>query len=291
VSENKFDFSKSLAIWKISYLDFMCSSRIFIILFSIICYIEIIELPTLEVASIMGEPINILEPFVNICNSFITAILIPLVMLVLISDFPKVNSKYIFIIFRLNKRNWMVGQVLFIISLGLTYLIAILTVTSVIAMRQGFIANGWSLVTRNLRIQYPDLVRTSNATVIVEKGLHIHYRPYTAVLFSILLMLSLLVLISMILLAFNLIHKRMIGIFTVMAVLILGWLLFIFQQDALWLFPFGNAILGWHNTSAFQQESVPTWYSFVYFFVWIVIMMIITFKLLKQYSFYTTDES
>lgn len=66
--------------------------------------------PLLKNAEEMGEPLNILEPFIAVANSDAILLIIPLVFLTLIADFPKIDTNTVFYIIRVGRINWLLGQ-------------------------------------------------------------------------------------------------------------------------------------------------------------------------------------
>lgn len=76
-------------------------------------------------AKLMGEPLNILEPFIAIANSGAILLIIPLVFLTLIADFPKIDTNTVFYIMRVGRLNWLFGQLLKLIFMALSYLAVI----------------------------------------------------------------------------------------------------------------------------------------------------------------------
>ena len=81
--------------------------------------------PLTNNAELMGEPLNILEPFIAVANSEILILIIPIVFLTLIADYPKVDTNTVFYIVRIGRANWFVGQILKLVFMIISYLAVI----------------------------------------------------------------------------------------------------------------------------------------------------------------------
>ena len=87
-----FSLKQSFFCARAEFIKWICDARMIILgVLLIFIYSFAIE-PLKSNAELMGEPLNILEPFIAIANSGAILLIIPLVFLTLIADFPKIDT-------------------------------------------------------------------------------------------------------------------------------------------------------------------------------------------------------
>ena len=120
-----FSLKQSFFCARAEFIKWICDARMIILgVLLIFIYSFAIE-PLKSNAELMGEPLNILEPFIAIANSGAILLIIPLVFLTLIADFPKIDTNTVFYIMRVGRLNWLFGQLLKLIFMALSYLAVI----------------------------------------------------------------------------------------------------------------------------------------------------------------------
>ena len=113
---------KSFACAKVEYIKWVCDARMIIIAVLLVFIHSFAIMPLRENAELMGEPLNILEPFIAVANSGAILLIIPLVFMTLISDFPKIDTNTVFYISRTGRISWLLGQVLKLIFMAVSFL-------------------------------------------------------------------------------------------------------------------------------------------------------------------------
>lgn len=107
-----FSLKQSFFCARAEFIKWICDARMMILgVLLIFIYSFAIE-PLKSNAELMGEPLNILEPFIAIANSGAILLIIPLIFLTLIADFPKIDTNTVFYIMRVGRLNWLFGQLL-----------------------------------------------------------------------------------------------------------------------------------------------------------------------------------
>ena len=81
------------------FVKWVCDARMVIVAVLLIFINNFAVSPLTNNAELMGEPLNILEPFIAVANSEILILIIPIVFLTLIADYPKVDTNTVFISF------------------------------------------------------------------------------------------------------------------------------------------------------------------------------------------------
>lgn len=83
-------------------------------------------------------------------------LIVPLVFLTLIADYPKIDTNTVFYIIRVGRFNWLLGQILKLIFMAVTYLAVIFFGAVIPMLSKGFWYNGWSNVATGFVKMFPD---------------------------------------------------------------------------------------------------------------------------------------
>ena len=148
---------KLYAIWNVAkseFIKWITNPRIIIAGVLIMFIRSFAVLPMLEQSEKYGEPLNVMEPFIAAGNSGMLALFLPLVFLLLISDFPIMGGNTIFFINRTGKLNWFLGQIVFIIISIFVYIGTILL--SCMVMSKGTFSAEWSNAITKFNAAFPD---------------------------------------------------------------------------------------------------------------------------------------
>ena len=88
----KLNLKQAFSCARTEYIKWICDARMIILgVLLIFIYNFAIE-PLLKNADEMGENLNMLEPFIAVANSGMILLIIPLVFMTLIADFPKIDT-------------------------------------------------------------------------------------------------------------------------------------------------------------------------------------------------------
>lgn len=273
-----------LSYSKILYTNWLLNPRIMLFLLVFIYLLDTALLPMLDTASQLGYALNVLEPFLLITTKGYFASFLPLLFAMLMSDFPSNEQSNIFFNVRLSKRKWLVSQWVFSLMVTVTVLMFFLVVTTLLTVKNGFLANIWSYYTVLTPKDYPEVFTSSN-NVFLEKNLYLQSYPFDAFVKVVSLFFLYMQWICSILILFKLINKRMLGVILVFAEIIAGMITWGLVSDIMWLFPMANAVFSWHYDSFLSDEIIPMWYSYVYFLVPIVVLNSISIILVKRHNF------
>lgn len=146
---------KFRAIWNVAISEFIkwiTNPRIIMVGVLIVFIHSFAVLPMLEQSDKYGEPLNIMEPFIAVGNSGMLALFLPLVFLLLISDFPIMGGNTLFFINRTGKLNWFFGQIVFIIISIFAYIGTVLI--SCMFMSKGFFSTQWRICFKIASIKF-----------------------------------------------------------------------------------------------------------------------------------------
>lgn len=151
-----FSLKQAFSCAATEFVKWVCDARMVIVAVLLIFINNFAVSPLTNNAELMGEPLNILEPFIAVANSEILILIIPIVFLTLIADYPKVDTNTVFYIVRIGRANWFVGQILKLVFMIISYLAVIFLGTVLPMLSKGFWYNGWSNVATGFVKMFPD---------------------------------------------------------------------------------------------------------------------------------------
>lgn len=243
--------------------------------------------PLLERADKIGEKIDVLEPFAAIGNSGMLVMLMPCVFMVLISDYPKMTGNTLYFVKRTGKKNWFIGQMLFVFFAIISFLTAIL-LGSVLMSRGSFTGN-WSDVVTKYNAMFPD--ESGNFTSqLLPSNLYNQIPLITSILQTTGLMTVYMLIISMVIYFFKLIHIQSFGLLAAVFVVAGGVVTCSLKSELMWLFPMANTIVWLHYDIILDELNVPMWYTYAYFAVILSALTIANTIVVKHLEFINIEQ-
>jgi len=243
--------------------------------------------PLLERADKIGEKIAVLEPFAAIGNSGMLVMLMPCVFMVLISDYPKMTRNTLYFVKRTGKKNWFIGQMLFVFFAIISFLTVILLGS--VLMSQGSFTGNWSDVVTKYNAMFPD--ESGNFTSqLLPSNLYNQIPLITSVFQTIGLMTVYMLIISMIIYFFKLIHIQSFGLLAAVFVVAGGVVTCSLKSKLMWLFPMANTIVWLHYDIILDELNVPMWYTYAYFSVILSALTIANVIAVKHLEFINIEQ-
>ncbi len=240
--------------------------------------------PLLENAKLMGKPLNILEPFIAVANSGAILLIIPLVFLTLIADFPKIDTNTVFYIIRVGRTNWLLGQVIKLAMMAVSYLAVIFAGSVVPMLFKGFWGNNWSDVATKFAITFPE--KSGNFGVqLLPENLYNQIPIFTAAIQSYLLVFAYILILGLILLSFSLVKKKTAGFVLCGAVISLGTAFCSIKTTLMWTMPMANSIIWLHYTKYFREPIVSMTFSVCYLLIFIAALLIFSFLAIRKFNY------
>lgn len=237
------------------------------------------------------------EPFIWTFGDAVSVLVISLLLLLVFSDMPGLGPEVPLFLIRVNRKIWMLGQILYLVLATLVFMIFILLSTCVLAGSRAYTANLWSHTAAILgysnigsELYIPSFVKVMELSFPYECMLHIFG-----------LMLGYAVLMAAFMLYLNLWWENggTIGgiIFGGLGLvlnpdLIAGWLGIPMERmreaNILfgWISPLNHAIYYMHN---FGYDNLPKlWVSYVFFGVGSLMLFGLSMLRMKKYAFHFT---
>ena len=209
---NQISLHKIFGLFERNWKELLKSPKMFAILISITWLIANMVLPYMDVAKETGEVYNLLEPYLLMFNVVRAMIIIPISYLLWICDYPKAGNEHMYSITRMGKKNWLLGQILFMLSAGFLYLFLLFVISCLICQKNAFLFNGYSGFMQRLSSDYASMNEINGVGIAVKDTLYCHFRPYLAVASNVGMMLLYMLWSSLIQIIFVLQHKKAFGV-------------------------------------------------------------------------------
>ena len=284
-----FNFRQTLSCAAIEFNKWICDARMVIVAVLLIFIDNFAVQPLVNNADLMGEPLNVLEPFIAVANSEIVILIIPIVFLTLIADYPKVDTNTAFYIIRIGRGNWLVGQVLKLIFMIITYLAVIFLGTVLPMISKGFWYNGWSNVATSFVKRFPDR-RGDFGVELLPENLYNQLSVYEAAVKSYLLVAAYLMIIGLILLVFSLFKQKTTGFVVCGGMISLGMTFSAIRTNLMWTMPMANSITWLHYTKYFREPVMSMWFSVSYLCGLILVLVVFSIIAIRRFNYDNVQE-
>ncbi len=268
-----FSLKKCFATAKTEYIKWICDARMIIFAVLLIFIYNFAIIPLLDNAELMGKPLNMLEPFVAIANSKMILLIIPLVFLTLIADFPKIDTNTLFYIVRVGRINWVVGQILKLVFMAITVITAVFIGAVVPMLGRGFWGSQWSEVAKDFVDTFPEM-SGSFGVELLPANLYNQRPLLTLAVQSYVLLFAYLLVIGLLLLFFSLIRQKITGFILCGGVITAGAALCAINSRIMWATPMAHSIIWMHYTKYFREPIVSMEASVVYFVTVIFVLIV-----------------
>ena len=242
-----------------------------------------------------GSIMQILEPFIWTFGDANSILLSSLLLILLFADMPFISAGTPFMLLRIDRKTWVLGQALYIVAATTVYLLFVLLSTSFICQSRSFPGNQWSETAAILgysgagqAVALPALVKTLELSL-----------PYacTAWIFALMLLYTLLLMFLMLL--FNLRFGQLGGVIGVLSFSLYGFLLnpktiqTIFQIPDEWMYT-ANVAVGWlsplnqatYHMHNFGYDLLPKlWQTVAIFLTLIALLFCLSLHAVRRYNF------
>lgn len=242
-----------------------------------------------------GSIMQILEPFIWTFGDANSILLSSLLLILLFADMPFISAGTPFMLLRIDRKTWVLGQALYIVAATTVYLLFVLLSTSFICQSRSFLGNQWSETAAILgysgagqAVALPALVKTLELSL-----------PYvcTAWIFALMLLYTLLLMFLMLLC--NLRFGQLGGVIGVLGFSLYGFLLnpktiqTIFQIPDEWMYK-ANVAVGWlsplnqatYHMHNFGYDLLPKlWQTVAIFLALIALLFFLSLHAVRRYNF------
>ncbi|WP_418629601.1 hypothetical protein [Ruminococcus sp.] len=280
------------AVWgtaQSEYIKWICSSRMLIFLCALIFIDQFAVKPLVEISKQTGVKLGLFEPFIAITNSDVLLMIMSIVFITLIGDFPKNDGNMLFCVQRTWRVNWLLGQMLFLVMSSLTFMLGVILSTFLAAAGYLQWSEQWSATVTDYSRLFPENADSVAANLIPE-NLYYQYVPLRSAGNSAVLIFLLLLVCGLIMLVFAELRQKLLGVGINVFLLLAGGAAIYLETPIRWAFPCCNAIVKTHFTKFFRQQIYEISYSYIYFFSIIVSLILLSLVLLRKTNFLTAGE-
>ena len=276
---------KLCSIWNIAkseYIKWVTNPRI-VTIGILITFIHSFAIqPMIQRAEKYGEPLNVFEPFLAVCNSGMMMLFIPIVFILQMSDFPVMGGNTMFVVQRAGKYNWFIGQIVFVFMCIFSYLVTI--ILSCMIMSKGTFQNNWSH-----SISLYDSTFQDEAGGFVSKllppNLYNQIPLSIALRDTIILLILCLLMFTLILSLMKMLYLRTVGLFTVITLCALGAVSCALKAPIQWFFPTSNTIIWLPYNELLRENGNPLLGSYLYFIVVNIILLALNIIVLNKLQY------
>lgn len=259
--------------------EFIFSKKMLVCIMTDIFMMEDVVVPMVQLADESCVEYGLCEPFVLLLSHYNHFLIIPVLFLVVMSDFPAKENGCIFAITRMGKTKYIISQILyaFIIALIMIFLLGIMS----ILYSSGETTMNWSEYMTSFHLSFPELYQENNQ-LFVESSTVNQGTVCSVIRNSIFLLSAFLTFQAEILCYFKLKGHRFCGIAVSLGLLIIGTVLHGLQLKLRWIFPVSHVIYGAHFDEFLRKPVCELWISYVYFILLIVIMSVVNVITIKK---------
>lgn len=278
------------SIWNIAkaeYIKWITNPRIIIVGILLTFIHSFAVQPMLQHVEKYGEPLNKFEPFLAVCNSGMMALFMPVVFILLMSDFPIMGNNTLLTVLRAGKKNWFWGQLLFVVMCIFSFVAFIFI--GCMLMSKGIFQDNWSNTVALYNSRFPDEAH-SFVSKLIPPNLYNQMSLLLALTYTIILLSLYLLMIALILCLMKMLYLRTVGIFTVIAICAFGATTCALQISAQWIFPTSNALIWLHYQELLREPVTPILSSLLYFIIGDTVLLIINLRVVTSLQFRNNEQ-
>lgn len=274
--------SSFLFAWE-QYKSWLISPRILLAVYITIFINENITKKMLTICTEVGYKINLAEPLALIFSKSIYTVIIPIVFIALMTDFPRTEGS-IFYVYRMSRKSWVLGELIFAAASSLTYVLSLILGTLLYCAGKCDLSNEWSDFTTKLYLDYPDIYAQSTS-LAVESSVYTQGRPIEVILHSAALIFLYTLILSLVIMLFKLLSIKEAGIISGIAITLFGLATDSGASKAMWVFPITHTVFGWHYDRFFRAQNFTIPGSYIYLGALLVTLVIGNFIVSNKVRF------
>lgn len=276
--------SRLVELIHLSYIESMRILRSSKCLILIICAVFIninIFDPIRELSQKMGSKVSVFEPFVALSNSSRVLLFIPLLFIVMMSEFPDNSSFQYFYSIRTSKRRWIAIQMITIYMSSIMYLLVIIMFSVMFSADHISFGMQFSDAVKYYSASFPELSNSYVAQLFPLNMLN-QLSMLEVVIYSVITLYLYLTFLVKVILFFSILRKKSVGIIVDFLIIFLGTAFSSVRSDLQWLFPLAHTISWGHFEEVSSKPVFPLELSIAYMFVINVVITVLIFANSKK---------
>lgn len=265
----------------VEFRKFLTIKSLILMLFSLIFLGENVVSKMTAISLETGIKLNYLEPINLIMSYSFHAMIIPIAFIVLLSDFPDKSSGGIFMMVRIHRKTWLLGQLAYAMLVGVTYLCFLLAGSILWIGKAGYFSVRWSPYMTSLYTEYPE-VYAQHSHLFIEAGTVTQGNPVSVFFISCIFMLLYLITLAQLLCLFRLIRWKRIGLFFNIALTVFGAAAISCFGKMKWIFPLAHSIFGIHFHEFFALPEFRLSCSLLYYGILNAVLLLINSRIAEK---------
>ena len=263
---------KALSITRNEFVSLIHKPKLLLIIASIAFMIDSVAKPMKDLSIELRYQLNIAEPFIFITSKGLNIVIIPLIFIAILSDFPSAENSGYFSIIRNGRISWLVGETLFALLSSVLYIIIIFLSVAIYCADNSFIGNVWSDYTLRTYIDYPDIFLYG--TTFLDTSVYTQGTPVDILFQTLALMIMYIFILVMLMLMFRIIGRKTFGIITAIGITFVGLPSYATSSPTRWIFPITHTAYNWHFNEFFAEPYCNMSTSYLYFAILISVLVL-----------------
>ena len=275
---------KIISLSKYEYALYLKNYKMIILLVLSVFIYQFIISPLDKAVAQTGINYSVFEIFIALSNSGVILMILPLAFIFVVSDYPLKNSNSFLYIIRMDRINWICYEIIFALKATATFLLLTVLICCGLGFSNGKMSLCWSNITVQYNVLFPKL-KGSFVDQLLPGNLYNQMSLIKCFLLSFALVFLYLFTFSMIYLLFELKKRKGIGLLIIAAIILTGTVLTGIDNGGKWLLPTAHSIIWIHYTEYYRDSVMNIGYSFLYYILVNIVIIINAFMECKCYSF------
>lgn len=275
---------KIISLSKYEYALYLKNYKMIILLVLSVFIYQFIISPLDKAVAQTGINYSVFEIFIALSNSGVILMILPLAFIFVVSDYPLKNSNSFLYIIRMNRINWICSEIIFALKATATFVLLTVLICCGLGFSNGKMSLCWSNITIQYNVLFPKL-KGSFVDQLLPGNLYNQMSLIKCFLLSFALVFLYLFTFSMIYLLFELKKRKGIGLLIIAAIILTGTVLTGIDNGGKWLLPTAHSIIWIHYTEYYRDSVMNIGYSFLYYILVNIVIIINAFMECKCYSF------
>ena len=275
---------KIISLSKYEYALYLKNYKMIILLVLSVFIYQFIISPLDKAVAQTGINYSVFEIFIALSNSGVILMILPLAFIFVVSDYPLKNSNSFLYIIRMDRINWICSEIIFALKATATFLLLTVLICCGLGFSNGKMSLCWSNITVQYNVLFPKL-KGSFVDQLLPGNLYNQMSLIKCFLLSFALVFLYLFTFSMIYLLFELKKRKGLGLLIIAAIILTGTVLTGIDNRGKWMLPTAHSIIWIHYTEYYRDSVMNIGYSFLYYILVNIVIIINAFMECKCYSF------
>lgn len=271
---------KSILIFRAESSYLLHRSKMLLLLFLLVIFYESILYPVKNLSSDTGLNLHFGEPFILLCTRHANIVLIPMMYIILLSEFPCCSTQY-FQMIRTSKKQWFFGELLFVFVSSFLMVFIILASSMLCIKNQLTHSNEWSMYMTQMRHLFTENYN-GNTQLFLDASTIAHGKASDVLLYTFFMMWMYLAITGIILIYGTIMVRKTAALLSACSLTVIGGTAIYFGGQLKWLFPPAHLEFGLHFNSIFSKVDFSLAGSIFYILAILIVLVIMCLNSLKR---------